>query len=135
MKKAVQLLSSVLFIGILFYAAYRTEPEEMAVSDDLAVEGKYVSAVYVTQHGEKYQEQYRKLTLDSDKDVFVQTMEMLTDMIEENAYSERESHSPGSVYIIVNFSDGSGETYYVPENTSYSTFFTRLVESRFQQLS
>ncbi|MDE7062441.1 MAG: hypothetical protein K2O73_04260 [Lachnospiraceae bacterium] len=135
MKKAVQLLSAILFIGILFCVAYTAEPEQIAVSDDFAIEGKYVSAVYVTQHGEKYQEQYRKLTLDSDKDVFVQTMEMLTDMIEENAYSERESHSPGSVYIIVNFSDGTGETYYVPENTSYSTFFTRLVESRFQQLS
>lgn len=135
MKKAAQLLSSILSIGILFYAAYRAEPEEMAISDDLTVEEKDVSAVYVTQHGENYQEQYRKLTMELDKDVFVQTMEILTDMIDEEAYLVRKGHSPGSVYITVNFSDGTGEIYYVPENTSYSTFFTHLVESRFQQLS
>lgn len=135
MKKVLQLCCSVLFAGMLSFAAYRGGPEEMAVSDDLGTEGKYVSVIYVTQHGENEQEQYRRLTPDLDKDVFARAMEMLTDMIGEDAYSEREEHSSGSIYITVHFSDGVGETYYVPDNTSYSSFFAGLVESRFQQLT
>lgn len=107
----------------------------MTLSDNLAVDGKYVSAVCVVQRGEDYRDIYRKLTLDYDKDTFVRVMEMLTDMIDKKAFEEEENFSPGSVYITVSFSDGTGETYYVPENTSYSTFFTRLVERHFQQLS
>lgn len=135
MKKVLRLCSVVFFAGMLSFAAYRGVPEEMAVSDELGAEEKYVSVIYVTQHGENDQEQYRRLTPDLDKDVFVRAMEMLTNMVEEDAYREREDHSPGSIYITVHFSDGMGETYYVPENTSYSSFFAGLVESRFQQLT
>lgn len=135
MKKALRLCCSALFAGILLFAAYRAKPEDMVVSDDLSAEEKYVSAIYVTRHGDGCQEQYRKLTPDQDKDVFVRVMEMLTDMIGEEAYADREDHSPGSVYITVHFSDGTGETYYVPENTLYSSFFAGLVEGSFWQLT
>lgn len=135
MKKVLRLCSVVFFTGMLSFAAYRGVPEEMEVSDELGAEEKYVSVIYVTQHGENDQEQYRRLTPEMDKDVFVRAMEMLTDMVEEDAYSEREDHSSGSIYITVHFSDGAGEIYYVPDNTSYSSFFAGLVESRFQQLT
>ncbi|MBR1391587.1 MAG: hypothetical protein IJ567_09155 [Lachnospiraceae bacterium] len=138
MKKIIRLASIVLSVLVLFSIAIHMKSktsETMANKEkaDLTVDYIRIGLSQYSGGSLTFTPDPAPITL-TDGNRFTRSVEVLTDMIENEEAVQEELPVP-SICVSVHFSDDTEETYYIAKDSSSYEFFADILKGQFVKLT